>query len=68
MLIVFLALTLISLFIAMLPKMLAALSFILPPEEPHSHTKMNLKSTDEDEVAVAITLALHQLEMKKQQS
>ena len=68
MLIVFIALTLISVFIALLPKVLAILSFVLPPEEAHSHPKATQKSTDEDEVAVAITFALHQVEMNKQRS
>lgn len=66
MLIVFVALLLISGFIALLPKILNSISFLLPAEHPphHLHPPKQTWSTDEDELAVAIGFALHQIRKK----
>ena len=65
--IVFAALILISLFIASLPHVLAALASILPPEvEHHAAAKAGTKSNDHDEAVVAaIGFALHSRHRKK---
>ena len=57
-LIVFVALTLIAAFIALLPKVLNALSFALPPEDAPSPSRRPAASSGE-EVAVAIGYAMH---------
>jgi len=65
-LIVFVALTMISVFIALLPKVLAILAVFLPPETEHQRFSSANNSTDDEEVAVAIAFALHQAELQKQ--
>ncbi|NIL96730.1 MAG: hypothetical protein GTO53_04715 [Planctomycetales bacterium] len=58
MVIVFTALVLVTLFIAILPKLLARLADVLPPEEPH-HGPPASGRADDEALAVAIGLALH---------
>ena len=57
MLIVFTALTLITVFIAYLPKLLAALGNVLPPETEH-HAPPVGRAADDEAVIVAIGVAL----------
>ncbi len=69
--IVFVALMLITLFIAILPKVLNALSGILPAEaEQHATAAPTVlqpaASQDETEVVAAIGFALHRMKTKKQ--
>ncbi len=59
MLIVFTALLLVSLAIAVLPKILSLLSGILPPESASVPVARSGKMSDEGEVLAAIGLALH---------
>ncbi len=59
MLIVFTALLLVSLSIAILPKVLDLLSGILPAESPLVPTASSAKASDDGEVLAAIGLALH---------
>ncbi len=65
--IVFAALILISLFIASLPHVLAALASVLPPEvEHHAAAAPAAKRDDHDEAVVAaIGFALHDRRRKK---
>lgn len=69
-LIVFVALTLIALFIAYLPKILEALSGILPPEIDHHATALAapVVKRDDTELVSAIGFALHRLKTDKQRS
>ena len=62
--IVFVALSLIATFISLLPKVLEPLSAILPSED-HSHTSHKTQSLDDEEIAVAIGVALHHRKMQK---
>ena len=64
MIIVFAALTLITVFIAMLPRILALPMFGVPPDELQPVASRS-RSTGEDEVAAAIGFALHQVELQK---
>ena len=62
MLVVFVALTLISLAIAVLPRLLRLLDYVLPSAEEPEHAATPARkspSTAEDEVLVAIAFALH---------
>ena len=61
MLIVFTALTLISVFIAALPKILSAIEPYLPAVEDHHHAPTTAESlpTDEEKIVAAIGHALH---------
>ncbi len=61
MLIVFTALTLISVFIAALPRILSAIEPYLPAVEDHHHAPTTAKSlpTDEEKIVAAIGHVLH---------
>ncbi len=67
MLIVFIALVLISIFIALLPKILDALSFIIPPP-PEPAAALQPSTSDDDQVAAAIGFVFHQREIQKQKT
>ena len=56
--IVFIALALITSFIYALPKLLAKLEYVLPPEQTH-HSAVPAPQADEAALAVAIGFALH---------
>jgi oxaloacetate decarboxylase gamma subunit len=62
--IVFVALTLISIFIALLPKILNALAFALPPEDTSSPPPRSAGSSG-DEIAVAVGYAMHKRKTEK---
>ena len=55
--IVFTALVLVSVFIAVLPRILAAINPYIPPAQ--LHTQSQDKETDDDAIAAAIGFALH---------
>ena len=57
MIIVFTALVLVSVFIAVLPRLLAAINPHIPPA--HLHTQSQSKETDSAAIAAAIGFALH---------
>jgi oxaloacetate decarboxylase gamma subunit len=57
--IVFSALTLISVFIAMLPRILLVLSAVLPAEPHPPAPSQRRKAADEEELVAAIGVALH---------
>ena len=58
MLIVFVALVLITIFVALMPKVLGLLAGVLPPEIEH-HAALVEPSVDNEALAVAIGFALH---------
>ena len=62
--IVFTALTLISLFVALLPRLLQALSFLLPTR-PELQQPSQRQSIEDDQVVAAIGFVLHQIEVQK---
>lgn len=65
--IVFAALILISLFITALPRLLAMLQSVLPPEtDHHAAAAPATRSPDDDAVIAAIGFALHQRHRKKE--
>ena len=55
--IVFTALTLITMFIATLPKLLGLLANVLPPEQEH-HAPREDRAADDEALAVAVGFAL----------
>ncbi len=58
--IVFVALSLITVFIAMLPRLLNAMSGVLPEEkEPHAAAGSRTTAADDEAVLAAIGFALH---------
>ena len=57
--IVFTSLTLITLAIAAMPRILVALERFLPPEHEHHHTAPAAKPADDELLAVAIGFAMH---------
>ncbi|MEX0938948.1 MAG: OadG family protein [Pirellulales bacterium] len=57
--IVFAALTLISVFIALLPRILLVLSAVLPAEPLPPAPSQRRKAADEEELVAAIGVALH---------
>jgi sodium pump decarboxylase gamma subunit len=59
MIIVFAALSLISVFISWLPHILQGLSLVLPAERP-THPAVPLPAANEEELIAAIGVALHQ--------
>ena len=67
--IVFAALTLISLFVAALPRTLVLLNGLLPPETDHPLASQSVSALSNDEEAVvAIGVALHERLKAKSQS
>ncbi|QDU44476.1 OadG family protein [Symmachiella dynata] len=65
-LIVFLALTLISVFISLLPKILDALAFMLPAEhEHHSYAPAARQTSDNEKIAAAVGFVLHEIHSKQ---
>lgn len=67
MVIVFVTLTLISVFIALLPRLLQFLSFVLPPEPPPQRAARH-PAPQEEELIAAIGYVLHQRELGASQS
>ncbi|TWU08663.1 Oxaloacetate decarboxylase, gamma chain [Symmachiella macrocystis] len=65
-LIVFVALTLISVFISLLPKILDALAFMLPEEQEHqTHAPAMRQTTDNEKIAAAVGFVLHEIRSKQ---
>ena len=65
--IVFAALTMISVFISLLPKVLDAFSLVLPPE-PEPQLAAQPESSGDEEIAAVIGFALHQMQFISSQT
>jgi Na+-transporting methylmalonyl-CoA/oxaloacetate decarboxylase gamma subunit len=64
MIIVFAALTLISIFIGLLPRILESRAIGIPPESPPQGVSLPV-STSDNEVAAAIGFVMHQIDVQK---
>jgi len=62
--IVFVALTLISIFIALLPRVLETFAFLLPAEHP-THAPVVRRTADNEKIAVAVGFVLHEMNSKQ---
>lgn len=64
MLIVFAALAIISLFIALLPRVLKVLAVVFPEEHHHGAVSSKKPTRDDDALLAAIGFALHKVRIK----